>query len=273
MLQAVFRPRQHDTMNHCKAICLLVGLLAWPGAAASESAADAAPLPDPYQLIAAAIDLNRGVTSWVQATLLVHRPDWQRRSSLVAWSRGRTDALVRFTEPGPDAGNATLRVGDKMWTYSPKLNRVLSLPFSLMSQSWAGSDFSYNDMARTDDVLNYYDLDLVAAWAEDNGHRFFRIEATPLENAPVVWGMEEWVIRDDHILVSQTFYDQEGQALKRLVSEEIGAMGGRVLPIRMRMSKLDEPGHYTEMTYLAAEFDLTLEDRVFTQFNLRDGGG
>ena len=237
----------------------------------AEDAAPQPPLPDPYDLIAAAIDQTRGLSSYTKMRLLVNRPDWQRSSSLAAWTRGRADALIRFTAPARDAGNATLKRGDKMWTYTPKLNRVVRLPFSLMSQSWAGSDFSYNDLSRTDHLLHSYRLALVDV-AEADGHRVYSIEAVPHEEAPVVWGKELWVVRDDHILLSQTFYDQDFKPFKRLETLEIKILGGRLMPARMRMSKLDEPQRYTELEYLQAEFDLALEDRIFTTFNLQGGG-
>ncbi len=245
---------------------------AW-AAAEAESAPTAAPdaAPNPYDLIAAAIDLNRGLTSYVEMTMLVHRPEWERSSALVGWTRGRTDALIRFTAPARDAGNATLRDGEKMWTFTPKLNRVVRLPFSLMSQSWAGSDFSYSDMSRTDDVLNYYDLEIVEVSEDEDGRAVYRIDARPHDDAPVVWGKEEWVLRDDYIILSQTFYDQDMIALKRLETLEIKNLGGRLLAARMRMSKLDEADHYTEMEYLEAQFDLSLPDSVFTTFNLQSG--
>ena len=232
-------------------------------------ASDAA--PDPYELIAAALDLSRGLTSYVEMSMLVHRPDWRRNSALVAWTRGRTDALVRFTAPPRDAGSATLRTGEKMWTFTPKLNRIVRLPFSLMSQSWAGSDFSYNDLSRTDDVLNFYRLAIVRTDAAD-GRLTHYIEAIPHDDAPVVWGKEEWVLREDAILLSQTFFDQDMVPLKRLETLEIDTLGGRLMPVRMRMSKLDEEGHYTEVAYLHAEFDMALPDKTFTTFNLRSGG-
>ena len=40
----------------------------------------------------------------------------------------------------------------------------------------------------------------------------------------------------------------------------------------MRMSKLDEPENYTEIVYDDAEFDIELEDRIFTTFSLQSGG-
>ncbi|MCY4215207.1 MAG: outer membrane lipoprotein-sorting protein [Gammaproteobacteria bacterium] len=248
---------------------LVVGASVAQAEAVPSAAPEAA--PDPYALIAAAIDLNRGLTSHVEMAMRVHRPEWERRSALVSWTRGRTDALIRFTAPPRDAGNATLRNGAKMWTFTPKLNRVVRLPFSLMSQSWAGSDFSYSDLSRTDDVLNYYDLAIVEVTEDRDGRAVYRIDARPHDDAPVVWGKEEWVLRDDYIVLSQTFYDQDMIALKQLKTLEIRNLGGRQLAARIRMSRLDEAEHYTEMEYLKAEFDLTLPDSVFTTFNLQSG--
>jgi outer membrane lipoprotein-sorting protein len=223
------------------------------------------------ELVAGALDLVRGRTSYTELSMVIRRPDWERTSSLVSWTRGREDALIRFTAPARDAGNATLKQGDKMWTYTPKLNRTIRLPYSLMSQSWAGSDFSYNDLSRTDDLLRYYQLTIIETWEED-GHTIHVVEAVPNDDAPVVWGKEEWVLRDDYVLISQTFYDQSMMPLKKLETLEIGELGGRVMPLRMRMNKLDEPENYTEVVYEQAEFDIEIEDRTFTVFSLQSGG-
>ena len=122
--------------------------------------AEPAEVVDPVELVTNAIDLIRGLTSYAEMSMLIKRPSWERSSSLVAWTRGREDALIRFTAPAKDAGNAMLKTGEKMWTYTPRLNRVIRLPYSLMSQSWAGSDFSYNDLSRTDALLHQYQLTL-----------------------------------------------------------------------------------------------------------------
>ena len=228
--------------------------------------------PSAEDLVAGMLDLVRGRTSYTELTMTIRRPEWERQSSLVAWTRGREDALIRFTAPPRDAGNATLKKGDRMWTYTPKLNRTIRLPYSLMSQSWAGSDFSYNDLSRTDDLLRHYDLE-IADVVEEDGHRIYTIEAVPHETAPVVWGKEVWVVRDDYVLLSETFFDQSFVPLKRLETLEIGELGGRTIPIRLRMSKLDEPEKYTEIVYEKADYDIELEDRLFTVFSLQSGAG
>jgi len=244
----------------------LVGVLAGSATAAEPVAAE----QRARDIVAAAIDLTRGTTSYCELTMVIHRPDWERRSALVAWTRGRDDALIRFTEPARDAGNATLKDGPKMWTFTPKLNRVIRLPYSMMAQDWAGSDFSYNDLSRTDILLTDYHLELIGEETVD-GHVVYTIRATPHDNAPVVWGREELVLRDDYVLQRQTFFDQAMVPLKRLEALAIGELGGRTFATSMRMVSLDKPDHYTEMTYEKALFDIPLDDGLFTVFALKSG--
>ncbi len=240
--------------------------------AGSWAATDAAPDPvSARELIAGALDLVRGQTSYVELEMNIHRPDWDRSSRLQAWSRGREDAVIRFVAPARDAGNATLKLGDDMWTFTPKLNRTIRLPYSLMSQSWAGSDFSYNDLSRSDKLLKHYQLTLTGTEQRD-GHRVFTVEAVPHDDAPVVWGKEVLVLRDDYVLLSHTFYDQDLTPLKRLETLVIAALGGREFGTRMRMAPLDQDDQYTELVYHEARFDVALDDDLFTLFSLRTGG-
>jgi len=243
------------------AILMTVALLAvaLPGAAAD----------DPAVIVKDAIDYWRAGSSFAVVEMTVHRPDWERSSLMRSWTRGEKDSLVRFVEPARDAGSATLKVGDDMWVFTPKLNRVIKLPFSMMAQSWMGSDFSYNDLAKSDQIVNSYTHRLLNTEAAD-GHTVFVIESTPQPGAPVIWGKERLRIRDDHLLLEEAFFDQDGTEVKRMHATKIGTLGGRTYVTRMRMEKLDEEDHWTELAYRKASFDLTLADGLFTQSNLRN---
>ena len=250
-------------------LCAAVALAPLQAATAAEEAPSALTA---RELIAAAIDQTRGRTSFAEMEMEVHRPDWQRTSSIIAWTRGREDALIRFTGPPRDAGNATLKDGDQMWTFTPRLNRVVRLPYSMMSQSWAGSDFSYNDLSRTDALLKHYRHELVDA-RRDGERTVYTIDSIPDADAPVVWGRQRIVMRDDYVLLEQTFYDQDGEALKRMETLAIDELGGRLIPSVMRMWRLDEEAHWTEVRYADAEFDIDIPDRRFTLFALRNQDG
>ena len=224
--------------------------------------------PEATVLVRKALNQWRGLNSYSNVTMTIHRPDWERRMSMKSWTRGEQDALIRFTAPTKDAGNATLKLGSKMWLFAPKLNQVIQLPASMMTQSWMGSDFSYNDLAKSDQVISDFTLTVLGR-SEENDHTLYTIEAIPKPDAPVVWGKEVLVIRDDFILMSEQFYDQAMQRVKEMVTLKIAQIGGRTYPVLLRMMNLEEADHWTEVATDSAQFNLSIPDYIFTQANLR----
>jgi len=186
-----------------------------------------------------------------------------------AWTKGEDYSLVRVLEPKKDRGNGTLTDDDNMWTYSPKVNRVIKIPSSMMGQSWMGSDFSNKDVARTDEIIDQYDHSMLSS-EEVDGLMVYEIESIPHEDAPVVWGREVLRIRDDHVVETHRFFDQDGELVKELVSLEIGEMGGRVVALRQRMVKVDAPDEWTEIRMDAINYEVDLKDSLFTLSNLRN---
>lgn len=211
----------------------------------------------------------RGLSSQSEMTMIIHRPDWERSMSMVSWTEGEKHSLVRVTEPRKDRGNGTLIDDNQMWTFSPKINRVIKVPSSMMSQGWMGSDFSNKDISRTDDIIEEYDHDLLGE-SELDGLVVYEIESVPHEDSAVVWGREVLSIREDNVMVEQRFYDQDGELVKTLRTLEFAEMGGRAIAARQRMEKKDSPEEWTEITVDSVEFDVDLSDSVFTLSNLRN---
>lgn len=223
---------------------------------------------DIRELVMSNLELSRGTTSYAEMTMYIKRPSWERKSSLSGWTRGTKDSLIRFTAPAKDAGNAMLKLGEKMWTFNPKLNRSIRLPSSMMGQSWAGSDFSYNDLSRSDKYLTDYRFELIDTVVED-GQKVYTIDAIPNDDAAVVWGKERMTLREDSVMLGVIYYDQDLKPLKEMKMLKIGDMGGRVFATHMRMGEIDDPESYTEFEYQKMTFDLDLEDRLFSTFSLR----
>ncbi len=223
---------------------------------------------DIRELVLSNLELSRGGTSYAEMTMFIKRPSWERKSSLSGWTRGTKDSLIRFTAPAKDAGNAMLKLGEKMWTFNPKLNRSIRLPSSMMGQSWAGSDFSYNDLSRSDKYLTDYRFELVDTRVE-GGKKIYTIDAIPNDDAAVVWGKERMTLREDAVMLGIVFYDQDLKPLKEMKSLKIEDLGGRTFSTHMRMGDIDDPDSYTEFEYQKMTFDLDLEDRLFSTFSLR----
>ena len=145
--------------------------------------------------------------------MTVHRPEWERSTTMISWSQGDDQSLVRVTAPKRDAGNGTLLDGKNMWTYSPKVNRIIKIPSSMMNQSWMGSDFSNRDISKTTDILEHYDHVLSHTETKD-AHTYYTITSIPHEDAPVVWGKEVITVRDDFAMTRHEFWDQDNQLVK-----------------------------------------------------------
>lgn len=222
---------------------------------------------DATSLLRRAYDNWRSKTSATTVVMTIKRPTWQRSLTMKGYTRGETDALVRFVAPPKEAGNATLKLGNKTWVYNPKLNQVIKLPASLLGQSWMGSDFSYSDLARSDDVIRYYTHKIVGT-ATKGGHKVYQIEATPKRGAPVVWGKQVIDIRDDGVLMGVTYYDQDMKPVRAFVTDKVRKLGGRNYPAVMTMRKIGKPNEWTRLETKEAKFDIPLPDYLFTKSNL-----
>jgi outer membrane lipoprotein-sorting protein len=224
---------------------------------------------DAVSIIQSAMDHWRGTTSYSEMTMTIHRPDWERTMSMRAWTAGDKQSLVRVIEPKKDAGNATLLNDKNMWTYSPKVNRIIKIPSSMMSQSWMGSDFSNKDISRSTEIIDDYTHTLTET-REHDGHQVYVITSVPHEYAAVVWGKELWVVRDDFVVLEEQFWDQDGKLVKIMKTTAIEKMSGRTVAKTMRMGDIEQPEEWTEMTVNTIEFNIDLPANIFTQSNLRN---
>jgi len=220
-------------------------------------------------VVRSAIEYWRSDTSIAIATMVVHRPAWERTMKMKSWTEGTNRSLIKFLEPAKDAGSASLKDDATIWTFSPKINRAIKIPASMMSQSWMGSDFSYNDLARGDDILEYYTHRFLPEQTEGN-HKVFVIEAIPDEDSPIVWGKEILKIRDDSLLLAHEFYDQDLILVKRLETLSTGIFDGKVFPKKMRMYSEERQGEWTEIIHNEIRFQVTLPKNLFTLSYLKN---
>lgn len=224
---------------------------------------------DAQTLVKDAVNYLRGKTSRAVVKMTIHRPDWERTMTIKAWTRGRENSIFWIDSPPKDRGNGTLKRGDEMWIYNPKINRVIKLPPSMMSQSWQGSDFSNNDLAKSDNIVDQYTHEIIGQQTHQ-GKTVYVIRSLPKPGAPVVWGMQELKIREDHILLRQAFFDEDRKPVKALTMEKIEMMGGRLYPVKWKMAKAEEKEKYTVLDYKSLEFGVEISGRMFTVGSLKN---
>jgi outer membrane lipoprotein-sorting protein len=223
---------------------------------------------DIQALVQAAVEYYRGTASIATVAMTIHRPGWERTMTMKAWTKGQKNSLFTIIAPPKDKGNGTLKRGPEMWTYNPKVNRVIKLPPSMMSQSWMGSDFSNNDLAKSDSFVEDY-IHSLSSMETHDGKKVYVTESIPKPGAPVIWGMQKLKIREDFILLSQGFYDEDFELVKAMTGSQIQMLGGKLFPKIWKMQKADVKDEYTLLDYIELNFKEDLPDRLFTLSSLK----
>jgi len=212
--------------------------------------------------------LFRSSTSVAKIEMIITTPNWTRRLKMDMWTKGLEKTFIRILTPKKDAGIATLRVEKSMWNYFPKINKVIKVPPSMMMSSWMGSDFTNDDLVKESSLLNDYNAKFICcAEKMDNN---YCIELTAKKNAPTVWGKIILMVRKKDIIpVSQTFFDEKGEAIRLMNFKDVKMFGNRKMPATMEMIPLKNRDKKTVMHFINAIYDQNIDKLIFTRRNLQ----
>jgi len=212
---ALKRPQIRKFGRHAAAILLV---LAGYGAAPGFGQADA------KAIISRVYEQDTSRDATLRATLEVTDKEGHSVKKRFTLNRigsfGNGKTLVRFTEPPEIRGVTLLSINepglnDRQWIYTPATDRVRSVAPRERSERFAGSDFTFEDIAeRSLDDFTYQVLP-----ADDNidNHRTTKIMATPVapERSQYKY-IYYWVAQDVPCILHAEMYDQEGRKVREM---------------------------------------------------------
>ncbi|PLX42373.1 MAG: outer membrane lipoprotein-sorting protein [Deltaproteobacteria bacterium] len=234
----------------------------------------AAPPPegiDPYQISRKLDELYRSSSSRGEMTMTVATKHYTRTVSMKMWSRGLDDTLAVITSPAKERGTATLKRDREMWNYLPKIDKTIRIPPSMMMASWMGSDFTNDDLMRE----TSWEKDYTISLAQDAPEGAVGLVYIPKPDAPVTWSkVVGYMELDTYLPTSIEYYDEKGRLVREMTFEEPIKMGGRTIPRRVVLTPLskDKLGNSTILLYEKMEFDVPIEDNLFSLSALRRRG-
>ena len=224
--------------------------------------------PDIETIVKKIDQLYRSETSHAEMEMHIVTPHWERTLAMTIWSKGMKKTFIRITAPKKEQGVATLRIGNEMWNYLPKTNKVMKIPPSMMMGSWMGSDFTNDDLVRESSMLNDYTYQFVTP--EDASPDHLYVQLIPKEDSPIVWGKIVAAVQSsDYLPVWQRFYDEKGNLMRVMNFKEVKTFGGKTLPSAMEIIPQNKDGHKTVVRWLNATFDADIDDKIFTRRNLQ----
>ena len=221
------------------------------------------------EIIRKADDKNRGLSSQGIMTMTVIRPDWTRTVTMKTWSKSREYSLVLITAPAKDKGQVFLKIKTEMWNWVPSIDKTIKIPPSMMLQSWMGSDFTNDDLVKQSSIVVDYTHKLLDR-EKVRDMDCYKIELTPLPDAPVVWGkVIMWVTASGYDVWMAEYYDEDNKLVNVSNNYDIRRMGDREIPTRLEMIPVNKKGQKTVMHIDEMKFNTGIDESFFSQQNMK----
>ena len=222
------------------------------------------------QDIIRAMDENLNAKSRVLTSkMVVHGRRTSRTIESKNWVIGIDLAFTEYLSPPREKGTKMLKLGDKLWTYSPQTDRVIQISGHMLRQSVMGSDMSYNDMMEDRPLIELYEASLEGSVEIDGrSHWIMLLEAK-------VKGLSypkrrAWIDKEYLLPMKEELYAKSGKLLKTSTMDGIKKVQGRWFPSRFVFKdELKRNSKGTEWVIDEIEFDVNIPNSRFSKALLR----
>lgn len=218
--------------------------------------------PDVKAVVHLLDDLFRSSASTGEMKLTAKTETQNRILKMRIWTKGTEKSLIIIDDPAREAGTATLKVGNNLWNYLPKISRTIRIPPSMMLSSWMGTDFTNDDLVKSTSYLNDFDTRLDGHSADPAGWKM------TMDVRPGVvgrWQKIVFILNEAGTLPIQAqYFNRKGQLARTMKFLDVKNMGGRLLPTHLSLESVDQPGHQTDIYYLDMQFNAAVPDSTFS---------
>ena len=222
------------------------------------------------QEIIRAMDNNLSAKSRVLTSkMIVHGRRSSRTIESKNWVIGVDQAFTEYLSPPREKGTKMLKLGDKLWTYSPQTDRVIQISGHMLRQSVMGSDISYNDMMEDRPLEELYEATLegsVDIDGRDHWIMFLETRVTGLSYPK----RRAWIDKEYLLPMKEELYAKSGKLLKTSTMSGVRKVQGRWFPSQfIYKDELKRNSKGTEWVINEIAFDVDIPDSRFSKALLR----
>ncbi len=171
-----------------------------------------------------------------------------------------------------DYGDSTR--ADDQWLYLPNTRKARRISSGDRGDFFVGTDFTYEDIKKetkvsTEDfVFKLLGTDLL------NGHRCFKIEATPINTAVAkelgYARVLHWFDAESLMSHKSEFLDAKGSALRTILTSNIEKIDG-IWTAQHVVARNEKTGHTTEFRFTEIDYEGAVDDSMFSEEALLRG--
>jgi len=178
---------------------------------------------------------------------------------------------VVFKSPRKIQGTALLsythkNADNEQWLYLPTLGNPKKISAKGKSNSFMGSEFSFEDMdPGSSEDFSYKDL----GDKTEEGKSYHQLEATPKGNNSSYSKQIFTIGIEDKLTYQIDFYDLQGELLKTMTLNDYKKYQEKFWRPNIMLMRNHINGKATELTWVDQQFNLGLEEKQFTKNALK----
>ncbi|MFO0751714.1 MAG: outer membrane lipoprotein-sorting protein [Thermodesulfovibrionales bacterium] len=154
---------------------------------------------------------------------------------------------------------------DDRWLFVPSINMVRRIAAQDKTSSFVGSDFTYEDVSGRD-----IEDDTHAMVKEEKigGNDCYVVKSTP-KAADVDYSYKlSWIDKTSFLPLKEEYYDRRGELYRVFTADEVKEVKGFPTITKRTMKNL-QSGHRTEVSYLKVDYNIGVEDSLFSERYLK----
>ena len=217
-----------------------------------------------------AIDKNLNADSRVITSKMVIKG--RRNSRTIEsknWIVGTELAFTEYLSPPREAGTKMLKIGEKLYTYSPQTDRVIQISGHMLRQSVMGSDMSYNDMMEDRPIQDLYNATLEGS-VNMNGRKHWILYLEAKVDGLSYPKRRSWIDAEYLLPMKEELYAKSGKLLKTATMDGVKKIQDRWFPSRfLYKDELKRNSKGTEWVIEDISFDMNVPSNRFTKAMLR----
>jgi len=231
-------------------------------------------------------ELNRTERKWTDRTqklalTVVDRRGGTRTRALEVvqkkYEEDRSKSILFFSAPPEIKGTGFLQWIDphgqnQQWLYLPELKRVRQISGSSKRESFMGTDFSYEDLAVSSEILDWSESDAQATLEREEacgGETCWVIDFTPKGKDIAYSRIRVWV-DGRYRLRRFEFIGDRDEVSKRLEIQDIRDVGAIPTAFRFEMDNV-RGGSKTIVDFSDVRYDTGVGDATFSERRLEKG--
>ena len=184
---------------------------------------------DPQILLEAVVDNLWSDTKYIEGRLIINNGRLERTLEMVSWIEGVERSYSFYKSPPRERGTKMLKIGSKLWMYTPRTDRKILIAGHMLRQSMMGSDLSYEDMMEDKKLSRTYKAELGGIESYRGvSCGILRLQAH--DKATTYQKRKLWVDPKRKVVLRQELYAKSGMLIKDVEFSGYRSVDKRLFP-------------------------------------------